>query len=195
MRGRSATSAATYLNFICRKYSAVEKVGEPQMWIGRVDWPSRGGGVNYPRFVWLLGGPMLSYMRVVFLLAAVVVTSSAQAQFKPVEMPAAPMVPAIPTPMPMNPSLTTPNLAAPSIAVPAAPSLAPAAPTVAAPAAPVESAPAAPVATQVVPPPPPAEDDSSLEAKCLCKDEDTGEEKCEISCCDKPDHSICVEPK
>jgi hypothetical protein len=139
---------------------------------------------------------MLSSLRAPLLIGFFAWASSAQAQFRPVEIPAAPMVPAMPAPMPTYPSLTTPNLAAPNLAAPnlAAPSLEPAAPAMAAPAAPVESAPAAPVATQEVPPPP-AEEDSSVEAKCLCRDEVTGEEKCEISCCDKPDHSICVEPK
>ena len=127
---------------------------------------------------------MLSYLRAVLLAASVALVSSAEAQVR-IEIPMVPVMPAIPTPMPTNLSLT-PNLATPSIAAPAAPSVAPAAPAVA--------APAAPVATQVIPPPP-AEQDSSVEAKCLCRDEVSGEEKCEISCCDKPDHSICVEPK
>ena len=139
---------------------------------------------------------MLSSLRAALLIATFSLASSAQAQFRPVEIPATPMVPAMPAPMPTYPPLTMPNLATPNFAAPnlAAPSLQPAAPAVAAPAAPVESAPAAPAATQEVPPPP-AEEDLSVEAKCLCRDEVTGEEKCEISCCDKPDHSICVEPK
>jgi hypothetical protein len=134
---------------------------------------------------------MLSHMRAMLLVAVFAVASSAQAQFRPVEIPGAAMVPTMPAPMPTYPTLTTPNLATPNLAAPnlATPSLAPAAP-----APPVETAPAAPVATQEDPPPP-AEEDSSVEAKCLCRDEVTGEEKCEISCCDKPDHSICVEPK
>jgi len=135
---------------------------------------------------------MFLYLRTLLLVASVIIAGSAEAQMRPIEVPTVPVMPAIPAPMPVNPSLTTPSLAAPSVAVPAAPSLAPAAPAV-----PVESAPAAQawaVATQEVPARP-AKEDSSVEAKCLCKDEDTGEEKCEISCCDKPDHSICLEPK
>jgi hypothetical protein len=170
------------------------------------DWRRGREGVNSGGcFDRLLGEPMLSSLRAALLIASFAFASSAQAQFRPVEIPAAPMVPTIPAPMPTYPNLTTPNLTTPSLAAPnlaaPAPSLEPAAPALAAPAAPVESSPAdqaqpaAPVATQEVPPPPAAEDDSSLEAKCLCRDDDTGEEKCEISCCDKPDHSICVEPK
>jgi hypothetical protein len=147
---------------------------------------------------------MRSYIRSMLLIALLAVAWSAQAQR--VELTARPMVPAMPAPMLTAPTLTAPSLAIPNLAAPIPmQDFKPAPPLVVAPAetrvAPVENSPAdqaqpeAPVATQEVPPPPAAEDDSSVEAKCLCRDEDTGEEKCEISCCDKPDHSICVEPK
>ena len=56
---------------------------------------------------------MLSSLRAPLLIASFALASSAQAQFRPVEIPATPMVPAMPAPMPNFPTLMTPNLAAP----------------------------------------------------------------------------------
>jgi hypothetical protein len=47
---------------------------------------------------------MLSHMRAMLSVAVFAIASSAQAPFKPVEIPATRMVPAMPAPMPRDPS-------------------------------------------------------------------------------------------
>ena len=84
--------------------------------------------------------------------------------------------PTAPSLSPSTGALTSPDLPAPNTELPAAPR-------------------AEPDTVQVVPPPSGPDEGSSLEAKCQCTDEVTGEVKCEISCCDKEDHTYCVEPK
>jgi hypothetical protein len=80
---------------------------------------------------------MLSSLRVSLLIASFALASSAQAQFRPVEIPARPIVLVTPAPMPTYPSLTSPSLTTPSLAAPAPlPTFEPAAPAIAVPAAP-----------------------------------------------------------
>ena len=85
-----------------------------------------------------MGGPMLSSLRAPLLIAFFAWASPALAQFRPIEIPTMPMVPAMPAPMPTYPSLTIPNLTTPNLAAPnlvaPTPALEPAAPVAAAPA-------------------------------------------------------------
>lgn len=114
---------------------------------------------------------MLSHMRAMLSVAVFVIASSAQAQFRPVEIPARPIVPAMPAPMPTYPSLTSPSLTTPSLAAPAPlPTFEPAAPAIAAPAAP--AAIAAPGCTVGVdcPPEPEGEGPLSEAAKEILKE-------------------------
>jgi hypothetical protein len=86
---------------------------------------------------------MFSFLRAALLSTSFAVAASAQAQFKPVEIPTMPAMPTLPAPMPtlpapsLSPTLTLPN---PGAAPTPAPAIATPVPVVAAPAAPAPTA-------------------------------------------------------